>query len=123
MSLLTTIAAGVETAFTAAQDLVSDGVYTVRTAAPVYDPVTDDYTASTTTFDPVRMLRTSMTDQEREASALTVTDVKVLIPATDLPGVRPGETDVFTLDGTGYNVITIKTVPGNSLWIVFAREK
>lgn len=123
MTLKATIASGVETAFAAAEDLVSLGTYTVRRGTSVYDPATDSYTGvGPTTYGNVRMIRTALTDSEREASSVTVSDVKVLIPARDLP-VRPNETDVFTLDGVGYNVISLKAVPGDSLWIVFARER
>lgn len=123
MNLKETVAAGVETAFSAARDFVSLGTYTHRTSAPAYDPATDILTAGETTVSGVRMLRTSITAEEREASPLTVEDVKVLIPARDLPGFKPSETDYFELDGTDYNVLTLKTVPGDSLWIIFARKK
>lgn len=125
MSLKATIASGVLQAFTAAQDLVSLGTYSTRgTSIPVYDPVNDTYVSSSAnTVTNVRMLRTSLTDEEREASSVTVSDAKVLIPAVDLPGVRPSETDTIQLDGVGYNVLSVKTVPGDSLWILFVREK
>lgn len=122
MSLLAQVAAGVETAFTAAGDLVSSAVYVVRAGTSNYDPVTDTYTAQTTVYT-VRALRSSFTEQEREASPVTVEDVKVLIPAVDLQGVKPRETDYFTLDGLDYNVLGVKGIPGNSLWIVSARKK
>lgn len=123
MSLNSTIAQGVQTAFAAAGDLVVLGTYVARTGTPVYNASTDTYTAPTVTHTNVRMLRTSLTDEEREASPTTVSDIKVLIPATDLPGTRPSETDTFTVENVGYNVLRIKTVPGDSLWILFARAK
>ena len=122
MSLRQIIAAGVETAFAAAEDLVSLGSYTAVRGERHYDPATDSYTGGSTTYPNVRMLRTALTDAEREASTVTVSDTKVLIPARDLP-VRPGETDVFRLDGVDYNVISLKSVPSDALWIVFARER
>lgn len=123
MSLKATVAAGVEQAFTASGDLVSDGTYTVRTGSPVYDPVADTYVATTNTYQNVRMIRASISNEEREASTVAVSDVKVLIPAIDLGNTKPSETDTFELDGLGYNVLTHKGVPGDSLWIIYAREK
>lgn len=124
MGLKATVAAGVQQAFVAAGDLISTGSYTARRGTAVYNPATDTYTStSVVTYPAVRMLRASLTDAEREASSVSVSDVKVLIPATDLPGVTPDETDTFTLDGLGYNVLSYRTVPGDSLWIIIAREK
>lgn len=123
MSLKATIAAGVEQAFAAAGDLVSLGAYHRRASTPVYNAAADTYTATMTDFANVRMVRAALTDEEREASPATVSDMKVLIPAADLPAIRPGETDTLDLDGVGYNVIKVKTVPGDSLWILFVREK
>ncbi len=123
MTLTETIARGVETAFSAAGDLVALGTYVARAGASVYDPVADTYTGGSVTVTNVRMIRTALSDEEREASPVTVSDVKVLVPAVDLPGHRPGERDTFTIQNIGYNVLRIKAVPGDSLWIIFAREK
>ncbi len=123
MSLTETIAAGVETAFNAAGDLVALGTYVSRTGATSYNPTTDVYTGNDVVYANVRMLRTALTDQEREASPVTVSDIKVLIPARDLPNKRPSERDMLSVQNVSYNVLRVKTVPGDSLWIIFAREK
>lgn len=122
MSLLAQVAAGVETAFTAAGDLVSSAQYVVRSGASTYDPVTDTHSTPTTTYT-VRALRSSFTEQEREASPVTVEDVKILVPASDLDGTKPRETDYFQLDGLQYNVLAARGIPGNSLWIITGRKK
>ena len=123
MNLNDVVKSGVERAFLAAKDFVSLGTYVVRTGAAVYDPTTDTMSGGETTHVNVRMIRSSSQGEEREASPVTVRDVKVLIPASDLPGVEPSETDSFTMDTVEYNVIMFKSVPGNSLWIVFGKEK
>jgi hypothetical protein len=117
------VAAGVEKAFAIMDDYVSDGEYTVVNGAAVYDAALDKTLTPRLTLSPVRMLRTQLQTEEREASALAVTDIKVLIPGVDLGAVVPSETDSFKLDGAEYNVATFKPVPGNSLWIVFGRQK
>lgn len=112
-----------EQAFAAAQDLVSSGTYYSRSGAGTYNSTTDTYNVALTTYSAVRMVRAGLTDQEREASPVSVTDVKVLIPAKDLANVRPKESDTFLLDGVNYNILSFKGVPGDSLWIIYAREK
>ena len=123
MSLNDQVAAGVEQAFAVMEDYVSDGEYTVLSGIGVYDPVLDKMMTPRTTLTGVRMLRTQLQTEEREASALAVTDIKVLIPGVDLAGIIPSETDTFKLDGAEYNVATFKPVPGNTLWILFGRQK
>lgn len=123
MSLLDVAKNGVETAFQAAGSFVSLATYYSRTGSTVYDPVTDVLTAPVTTLTNVRMIRTAATAQEREASPVGVNDVKVLIPATDLPGIEPADTDEFEMEGARYNVLTFKAVTKDILWVVFARAK
>ena len=123
MSLNSIIAQGVEQAFAAAQDVVSSGTYYSRSGAGVYNSAADTYVSPTTTYSNVRMVRAGLTEQEREASPVSVSDVKVLIPAVDLGNHKPKESDTFYLDGVTYNVLSFKGVPGDSLWIIFAREK
>ena len=123
MSLKQTILQGIETAFTAAGDLVSLGSYTVQNGTPVYNPATDTLTQTTVTISNVRMIRTAFTEAEREASPVTVTDVKVLIPGKDLLPHVPAETDTFTLDGHSYNLISYRAVPGNGLFTIFGKMK
>lgn len=122
MGLGDLVHSGVETAFQAASDFVSLGVYTHRHSDPVYDPVTDQMTGGTTEYIGVRMIRTAANSEERESSPLTINDVKILIPAADLP-VLPQENDWFVLDGISYNVAALKRVPNDPLWIIMARKK
>lgn len=124
MSLNDTVRAGVETAFNAADDFVSLAEYVVRTGAPVLDVATDTVSVASTTYPSVRMIRASLTAEEREASSVTVESIKVLVPASDLFGVtEPNETDTFTLHGVGYNVLNYRVVPGGSLFIIFAQRQ
>ncbi len=123
MSIEATVRRGVETAFRVAADFVSVGSYHVRTGAGSYDPVTDQLTGGVQVLAGVRMLRTTMQTEEREASALAVTDVKVLIPGVDLRGHTPTESDMFVLDSREYNVTVPRPVPGGSVWIMFGRQR
>jgi hypothetical protein len=121
--LLQVVEDGVETAFTTLKDFVVLGTYMTRGSEPVYDPETDSMTYVAQNFENVRIIRTAASMEEREASTISINDVKFLIPATDLPGYEPTETDVVDYGGVLYNVLAIKHVPGDSLWIIMAREK
>lgn len=114
---------GVEVAFDTLKDFVVLGTYYTRGSEPVYDPDTDTMTYDQQNFSNVRMIRTSANMQEREASAVAVNEVKFLIPAADLPGYTPSETDWLDYAGIPYNVASFRHVPGDSLWIIMAREK
>jgi hypothetical protein len=120
--LLQVVEDGVETAFTTLKDFVVLGTYMTRGSEPVYDPETDSMTYVAQNFENVRIIRTAASMEEREASTISINDVKFLIPATDLPGYEPTETDVVDYGGVLYNVLAIKHVPGDSLWIIMARE-
>jgi hypothetical protein len=113
---------GVEQAFTIADD-VSMGVYTISSGVATYNATLDKQVMAASRVLNVRMLRTTLETEEREASQLTVTDIKVLVPGVDMQGAQPNETDTFTLDGNGYNVVTFRPVPGNALWIIYGRLK
>lgn len=121
MSLTATLRAGVETAFGVAKELVRDGTYITKGGDPVYDPATDNL-GSDVRVSGVRMLQTASTVEEREASPVSVNDIKILIPFVDLPGIEPGENDKIDLDGKIYNVLTVKPVPGKAIHIIFCRE-
>lgn len=123
MSLTATIRAGVETAFSAAKELVRHGTYHAKGGDPVYDPGSDSMTGGDVQVPNVRMLRTSSLAEEREASPVAITDEKYLIPAVDLPGITPSDQDKIELDGVFSNVVSWKPVPGDSLYIVFARRR
>lgn len=116
------VLAGVETAFTAAKDFVVLGTYYARGSEPVYDPVNDVITYTPVTLTDVRMIRASASREEREASSVTVGDYKFLIPAADLGGREPDETDRLEYAGDMYNILAIKVVPGDSLYTIMARK-
>lgn len=116
------VAASVETAFDAAKDFVILGTYYARGSDPVYDPSLDTITYTPLTFTDVRMIRTSASREEREASSVTVGDFKFIIPAVDLGGREPDETDRIDYAGDMYNVLASKIVPGGTLFTIMARK-
>lgn len=122
MSLIDTIQAGVETAFEAAKELVRLGDYYVVPENVVYDPITDDMTGAIPPVSDVRFLETSHEAQEREASQVSVTDLKFIVPFVDLKGADPTENDKIVLDGVLYNVVLVKKPPGQGIYIIFCRK-
>ena len=123
MSLVEILQAGVETAFEAAKELVRVGLYTAKGGDPVYDPGTDSMSGGEVQVTGVRMLPTTTTVEDREASPVAVSDVAVIIPYVDLPGITPSETDKFEMGGVTHNVIAAKKIPGQAVHKVFGRER
>jgi hypothetical protein len=121
--LLNTVAAGVETAFELASELVLTGVYTKVLGNSTYDPVTDELTPDVENIPDVRFIQVGVDLEEREASPVSITDSKFLIPGVDLKGYLPGETDYFVLEtGERWNVLVSRPTPGKKLIIVFGRR-
>lgn len=121
--LLKLVGDGVETAFSLASELVVLGTYTRVLDSGDYDPITDIRSPSTETFVNVRFLESTTNLQEREASPVSVTDSKFLVPGADLP-FEAGENDYFELStGRKFNVLMSRPVPGQKLQIIFGRQK
>lgn len=125
MSLLGAVEAGVEVAFAVAHELVTVGTYHRKiTEAQTYDPITDTTSPSNQPVSNVRFLKVAAANEEREASPVAISDVKFLVPASDMPDDfdRPGNSDQMSPgDGVLYNVVADKFVPGKKIYIIFGR--
>lgn len=110
----------VETAFGAVGDLVRLGSF-VSKSGSAYDPVTDTY-ANPVVTGQVRMIRTTVKNNEMEASSAQVEDSKFLVPDKDLEGIDPHSQDHILYNGLRYNIIRLDSVPGGSLWIFYTRK-
>lgn len=124
MSLLATVRAGIETAFAVGEEFVSIGTYLRRAGPSAYDPITDTTSPAAVPIPNVRFLKTATDVTEREASPVTITDLKWLVPAVDLPpDFRPGEDDqIEPGDGLRYNILASRPLPGDALFIFFGRK-
>lgn len=119
MGLSATIVNAVNAAFTAVGD-VKETITYISVVEGGYDHVTDTYAdIETTTVIEVPMIAPT----ERELGWFPATDVatkKILIKAADLAS-EPTLRDRVTFEGTTYNVMRTKAVPGRSLFIVWIR--
>jgi hypothetical protein len=123
--LIPTVLAGVETAFSVAEEFVRVGTYVKKSGNGTYDPVADTKVENTNRIENVRFLRTATTREEREASPIAIQDAKFIVPSVDIPDLDPGENDSIEFnDGTLeiWNVMVSKFVPGRVVHIVFARR-
>jgi hypothetical protein len=121
LSLRDIVASGIETAFAIAAEYVVVGTYKPSDGTPVYDPDTDTMTQGTPIPD-VRFMPVNNQVEEREASPVAVTDLKLLVPGKDLKGVVPSDTGKCQLWDKWHNVILARAVPGQDLWIIFVRQ-
>jgi hypothetical protein len=115
----------VEKVFSLLKDLVGLGIYYREvpgvSGSAVYDTHTGIVTASPgTVISDVRMILTSVQVEELVGSTVAVTDVKLLVPAADLP-FQPRATDTVLLKGVRYNIVFPKPIPGNALHILYCR--
>lgn len=115
---------GVGTAFRLLKDLVTLGTY--NQAVPLvglapYDPITGMVTSPAQIYENVRMIFTTVDAEELVGTMVTTTDVKILVPAMDLPGVTPSGEDHVFAKGVRYNIVRPKQIPGNALHILYGR--
>lgn len=120
MSLRETLFSAVDSAFGAAGDLVRLGSFVSKSGAD-YDPITDTYAPAVTTAN-VRMIRTTVQQNEMEASAAQVEDSKFLVPSKDIKDIDANSQDYILYNGGKYNIIRVDLVPGGSLWIFYTRK-
>ena len=120
MSLTRSVAAAALAAFNAADDFIKRGEL-VASGSADYDPVTETYTNSSSKIN-VRMLRTSVTEKEIEASVANPADTKFVVLGADLVGADPNTQDKIIYETITYNIQKLQIVPGGSVLIFFARR-
>jgi hypothetical protein len=116
----------VELAFATVPTAVALGNYSVNIlgqATGDYDPVSDTVAAPLRVVPNVRMMKVSASADELVGTNITVEDVKILIPAKDLPNVKPKTTDFLRHPDGEYSIIKIKPLPVKTLHILFCRAK
>jgi len=113
----------VSNAFVTLDDLAPTATY-VAVSDPQYNPETGAV-IETTASHPVPAVFSRFGINELDDEIIVVTDMKVLIPAKDLPA-NPNENDRITGTVNGqtktFNVQRILGVPGESLHILHVRE-
>lgn len=123
MSLLEVVAGGVETAFAVASEFVITGTYRHRDGTgSTYDPDSDTKLPAGVDVLNVRFLPTNNQAEEREASPVTVQDLKLLVPGKDLGGKIPNDSGQVFIWDAWWNITLVKAVPGQSLWLFFVRK-
>jgi hypothetical protein len=125
MNIEALTASGIETAFKLLGTLVGLGSFfqaVSGSGSATYDPIQDTIITPTQDYFNVRMLKLPVGEEELLGTAVTVTDVKILVPGVDLAGVEPSTQDHIMLKGTRYNVVRPRPVPGGSLHILYCRE-
>ena len=121
MSLTDLIGNSVETAFLLLGELVPLGIY-YRLSSGSDDPITDSISGAPTQYPNVRMLDVTQTSEEITASPANVADVKILIPAVDIP-IVPRTNDYLFLKGMFLNIEKVKTPPSGKLHILECRKR
>ena len=87
-----------------------------------YDPYSRAYKTGVCTHSGVPAVIAKPTSDE-VGGEVEYSTAKFVIPAERLPGVTPKVQDVLkTKDGQNYGVVRVKSVPGGSVWLVFAEK-
>jgi hypothetical protein len=110
----------VQSAIQKTGDLAARVTY-VKVVPGVYNPTTDATADTLTTYTNVPVVLTNPTKAESEYFLPDKITQKVILAALDLP-VVPGSPDYFLIDGVRWEINRIKSVPGNSLWVIFIQE-
>lgn len=122
MEIIATLQNSVETIFALADELVSPAVYHSSAGEKTYDSDLDEYVGGAVDT-PVRVIETSITAEDREASPIEVEDMKILVPYVDLEGIALSGSDSITYLGTTKNILARKKVPGQAIHIFFIRKQ
>lgn len=123
MSLTNILRGSVETIYTVLEELVVLATYHSTSTARIYDAETDSYAGGAADIPNVRVIETSVSVEEREASPVTVEDTKILIPHVDLASITLEESDTITYNGTTKNILARKKIPGKAIHVFFVRER
>lgn len=107
-------------------DLAPSITYTSIDNTGTYNPITDELENPVLVTQQVDSVLASFSLEESKADSVVVaTDMKCLISSKDLGSIIPSEKDIITEDENGrvWDVIGVKSVPGESLWIIHVRRQ
>jgi hypothetical protein len=107
-------------AFNTIGDLKDTAVYR-RKIPSTYDPATDSMT-NPTTLTSILGVFARFKANEINSSVITLTDAKFLFPAVAIT-FEPKTHDEIVLKGKTWNVHSVLSVPGDSLYKLHLREK
>lgn len=118
MGLVATLRGAMVSAIAAADDAVTEITY-VQLTLGTYDPATDSRTDTEglTTFSTFVY---SLKDSEVDWFAGDVSMQKVIVNFDDL-GFAPSAEDIVRIGGVDWEIMKIKTFPGNVGYILFIR--
>lgn len=91
-------------------------------ASTVVDTSTGAATSIFATVPGVRMIVAGFTAKEIDGQVIRKTDQKGLVPAPNLPGVRPKESDRLVIGSATWQVMGVKTDPAEALWQLHLRK-
>lgn len=96
---------------------------TLRRVTPgVYNPTTD--TTSDVTSDTVveNVILTSLSKAEYGWFPADRNTQKILLPSLAVAGITPDEADKVLINGETWEIVRIKTPPGDSLYILYVER-
>jgi len=119
MGLRETLQDAVVTAIAAIDNIAVEVVYSRVTSLGTYDPATDSQTptVSTVTLQGFLYKEKELT-QDWKTSVQR--DQKLLLAATSL-GFAPSEVDYLTIDSVRWEIVSVKTIPGDCGYILTIR--
>ena len=121
MGLDSIISKQVQKAMKTVKSLARQITYT-SVANGSYSPATDSVSTTTVTVPAVTAVFEKLYQNELDMEIRNLVDVKILIAALDLPGITPQTEDTVSDASDVYRIKKVDTVPGNSLWILYARK-
>ena len=109
----------VKQAITIVGDLAEPVTYTVN-ADPVYDPVSGEASATSTTYN-FNAVFARFNANNADAQIVISTDAKLTVAFLDLP-IRPRENDAVSVKELNWTVRRVLESPGDAVWSIHIRE-
>ena len=119
MSLSTTIASSIASAFTALGDIPKQVVIS-RLVTGEYDTLLGSFESSSVDLTIDKAIVTSYSDSELSENLLA-TDSKVIIKQSDITSSF-STSDSVSIDNVTYKIVNIEQDPVNSIWIIQVRN-
>lgn len=120
MGLSANVSKLVQNAIKKTGDLAARVTY-VRVVPGAYNPTTDTAADTETSYTNIPVVLTNLDQTESDWFLPDKIMQKMVVAALDLP-VSPLVTDYVLIDGVKWEVKRIRTVPGNSLWLVYIQS-
>lgn len=121
MSLTATVSSAVDAAFAALGDMKTTGTLWQVPDVASYDDETDEETVNKVDHDLPEVALVRYKEDEVDGTSIKETDVKALIPGSDLTYIPTTDDEYEDDEGNAYSIERVHHLPGKVLWVLQLR--